>query len=355
GGDSEVHVAEGLGGGVNLGPRRVVPVSLMAVEAPEAVHAALEAQGRAVAPGEMDARFVRAVPGVEAGGLSEREAGLLARLEGAVRPLGAVLRNRMDHAALGRLVRRGLVQLGGVTPSDAAHVLGRLAAWDAEAARLALGLVARKRVGSGDRLAAGAEALARMIVDRLTHQTALALLEVGFAEEEAGFGLPPAALASHVLMQRGLGPHRGLVRIETGLNVPVIGLGASAASYYGAVGERLGAEVIVPEHAGVANAIGAVVGRVVIRRAGVVTAPAEGRYRAHLESGPEDFADAEAAMMALEAALGDEARAAAVAAGAVDVQVRARRELREAAAEGRRVFLEAEIVVEAGGRPRVAA
>ncbi len=355
GGDSEVHVAEGLGGGVSLGPRRVVPVSLMAVEAPEAVHAALEAQGRAAAPGEMDARFVRAVPGVEAGGLSEREAGLLARIEGAVRPLGAVLRNRMDHAALSRLVRRGLVQLGGVTPSDAAHVLGRLSAWDGEAARLALGLVARKRVGSGDRLAAGAEALAQMIVDGLTHQTALALLEVGFAEEEAGFGLPPAALASHVLMQRGLGPHRGLVRIETGLNVPVIGLGASAASYYGAVGERLHAEVIVPEHAGVANAIGAVVGRVVIRRAGVVTAPAEGRYRAHLESGPEDFADAEAAMAALEAALGAEARAAAVAAGAVDVQVSARREVREAEAEGRRVFLEAEIVVEAGGRPRVAA
>ncbi|RXV61229.1 hydantoinase [Roseovarius sp. A46] len=355
GGDSEMHVAEGLGAGVSLGPRRVVPVSLMAVEAPEAVHAALEAQGRAAAPGEMDARFVRAVPGVEAGGLSEREAGLLARIEGAVRPLGAVLRNRMDHAALSRLVRRGLVQLGGVTPSDAAHVLGRLSAWDGEAARLALGLVARKRVGSGDRLAAGAEALAQMIVDRLTHQTALALLEVGFAEEEAGFGLPPAALASHVLMQRGLGPHRGLVRIETGLNVPVIGLGASAASYYGAVGERLHAEVIVPEHAGVANAIGAVVGRVVIRRAGVVTAPAEGRYRAHLESGPEDFADAEAAMMALEAALGNEARAAAVAAGAVDVQVSARREVREAEAEGRRVFLEAEIVVEAGGRPRVAA
>ena len=46
--------------------------------------------------------------------------------------------------------------------------------------------------------------------------------------------------------------------------------------------------------------------------------------------------------------------AAAQAAGAVDVQVSAGRDLREAEAEGRRVFLEAEIVVEAGGRPRVA-
>src|SRR6056297_1550031 len=354
GGDSEVHVAEGLAGGVRLGPRRLVPVSLMAVEARGVVQDALEAQVRAAVPGEMDARFVRAVPGVEAGGLSEREAALLARVGGEVCPLGAVLRSRMDHAALGRLVRRGLVQVAGITPSDASHVLGRLDAWDGEAARMALEVVARKRTGAGARLAKGPEALARVIVDRLTHQTALALLEVGFAEDEADFGLPPEALAAHVLMQRGLGPHRGLVRIDSGLNVPVIGLGASAASYYPAVGERLHAEVIVPEHAGVANAIGAVVGRVVIRRAGVVTAPSEGRYRAHLESGPEDFTEAEAAMAALEAALGAEARAAAEAAGAVDVQVSARRELREAEAEGRRVFLEAEIVVEAGGRPRVA-
>jgi N-methylhydantoinase A/oxoprolinase/acetone carboxylase beta subunit len=354
GGDSEVHVTEGLGGGVSLGPRRVVPVSLMAMEAREAVHRALEEQARALTPGEMDARFVRAVPGVEAGGLTERETALLARFGEAVKPLGGVLKSRMDHAALGRLVRRGLVQVGGITPSDAAHVLGKADAWDAEAARMALALVARKRTGSGERLANGAEPLARMIVDRLTHQTSLAVLETAFAEEETDFGLPPADLAAHVLMQRGLGRHRGLVRIESGLNVPVIGLGASAASYYPAVGERLGCEMIVPEYAGVANAIGAVVGRVTIRRAGTVTSPAEGRFRVHLEGGPEDFAGSEAAMAALEATLGAAARQAAVAAGAVDIHVSARREVKEAVVEARRVFLEAEIVVEASGRPRVA-
>ncbi|MGX0903738.1 N-methylhydantoinase A/oxoprolinase/acetone carboxylase beta subunit [Roseovarius sp. MBR-79] len=354
GGDSEVHVTEGLGGGVSLGPRRVVPVSLMAMEAREAVHRALEEQARAPTPGEMDARFVRAVPGVETGGLTEREAALLARIGAEVWPLAGVLRNRMDHGALVRLVRRGLVQVGGVTPSDAAHVLGKVAVWDAEAARLALTLVARKRTGAGERLANGAEPLARMIVERLTHQTSLAVLETAFAEEETDFGLPPADLATHVLMQRGLGRHRGLVRIESGLNVPVIGLGASAASYYPAVGQRLGCEMIVPDHAGVANAIGAVVGRVTIRRAGIVTSPAEGKFRVHLEGGPEDFAGSEAAMAALETALAAGAREAAVAAGAVDIHVSARREVKEAVVEARRVFLEAEIVVEASGRPRVA-
>ena len=40
-------VSEGLQGGVLLGPRRVVPVSLVAREAPRAVHDALDEQLRA--------------------------------------------------------------------------------------------------------------------------------------------------------------------------------------------------------------------------------------------------------------------------------------------------------------------
>ncbi len=355
GGDSEVHVQDaGLTGGVTLGPRRVVPVSLMALEAGAAVHAALEDQLRASAPGEHDARFVRAVPGIEAGGLGERETTLLGRIRDDIVPVGKVLRSRMDNAALARLVRRGLVQVAGVTPSDASHVLGRQAGWDGEAARMALELVARKRTGSGNRLAQGAEQLARMIVDRLTYQTSLALLETAFAEDDVEFGLLPEALAAHVLMQKGLDRHHGLVRLDSGLGVPVVGLGASAACYYPAVGARLGCQMILPEHAGVANAIGAVVGRVTIRRGGTVTSPSEGKYRVHLESGPEDYTGSDTAMDALEAALSAEARTEAEAAGAVDIHVTARREVKEAQAEARRVFLEAEIVVEASGRPRIA-
>jgi predicted esterase len=112
--------------------------------------------------------------------------------------------------------------------------------------------------------------------------------------------------------------------------------------------------MILPEHAGVANAIGAVVGRVTIRRSGTVTSPAEGKYRVHLETGPEDYAASEAAMQALQSALETDARAEAEAAGAADIHVTARREIKQAQAEARQVFLEAEITIEASGRPRIA-
>lgn len=356
GGDSEVHVLEeGLTGGIALGPRRVVPVSLMAMDAPKLVHETLDKQLRSTRPGEYDARFVRPVPGVEADGLSDRDAALLARMGDAVQPLGDVLKMRLEAQALLRLVRRGLVQVSGVTPSDASHVLGRQDTWDGQAAEKAMQLLARKRTGSGNVLATDAKDMAQMVVDRLTYQTSLALLEVAFAEENADFGLPPAQLARHVLLQRGLDQHRGFVRLEAGINLPVIGLGASASSYYPAVGARLSAKMILPEHAGVANAIGAVVGRVTIRRTGTVTSPSEGRFRVHLETGPEDYTEAEAAMHALQAALEHDARREAKAAGAQDIHLRVTRGVKSAKAEAREMFIEAVITVEASGRPRIAA
>ncbi|WP_170345947.1 hydantoinase/oxoprolinase family protein [Ruegeria atlantica] len=356
GGDSQVHVAtEGLRGGVFLGPRRVLPVSLIASEAPDVVHSVLDEQLRATTVGEHDTRFARRVPGIHAEGVGAREESLLERLGDHVLPLSALLRSRMENGALMRLVDRGIIQVSGVTPSDASHVLGRVRAWDVDAARKALDLMARKRVGSGDMLANSPEALAQMIVDQLTEQTSLTLLEAAFDEEQVGFGLPSQDLARHVLTQRGLAQHRGLLSLSAALNVDVVGLGASAPSYYPAVGERLHCRMILPEHAGVANAIGAVVGRLTLRRSGTVTSPAEGRYRVHLEDGPKDFAASEDALALLEKVLMSEAEGAVREAGAEDIRVIVDRDIKTARVEAKDVFVEALITVEASGRPRVAA
>ncbi len=355
GGDSQVHVmTEGLKGGVFLGPRRVLPVSLIASEAPEVVHAILDEQLRSTTVGEHDTRFARRVPGVRADGIGAREEALLDRLGDQVLPLSGLLRTRMENGALTRLVDRGILQVSGITPSDASHVLGRVEAWDADAARKALELVARKRVGSGDMLAVTPEHLAQMIIDQLTEQTSLTLLETAFAEEAEDFGLPPKELARHVLTQRGLTQHRGLLALDAALNVDVVGLGASAPSYYPAVGERLRCKIVLPEHAGVANAIGAVVGRLTLRRSGTITSPAEGQYRVHLEDGPKDFNASDEALALLEKILRDETEGAVREAGAEDIRVVVDRDIRTARVEEREVFVEAMLTVEASGRPRVA-
>lgn len=356
GGDSEVHVkVDGLQGGLTLGPRRVLPIALIARDAERVVHDALDQQLRNSVPGEHDARFVRAVPSQNREGLAARDAAVLALIGEGVKPLGDVVRARIDHGALQRLVGRGLVQVAGVTPTDASHVLGQVDVWDASAAGKALALLARRRIGSGNRLAPTAEAVAAMIVHQLTHQTSLALLETAFAEDPAFSEGDCEELARHMLMQRGLAGHSGLVRLDTGLNVPVVGLGASAATYYPAVGQIVGSQMILPEHADVANAIGAVVGRITMRETGTITSPSEGLFRVHLASGPQEFADQDVALQALETYLRKRAAERAQAAGAADIQISIERDIRAAKIDAREVFIEATLTVEATGRPGVAA
>ena len=354
GGDSEVHLlTEGLTGGLRLGPRRLIPVSLLAVDHGPMVHTALDRWLSTETAGEFDGRFVLPMAGAQAGGLTAREETVLARITTAM-PLGQALTSRLEAAALERLVARGLVMISGVTPSDASHVLGRLQAWDGLAAEKAVRLLARRRTGAGERFADGPEPLARRIVDQVTQQTADCLLEAAFAEDPGFAGEDPVTLARHRLTTAGLHRHRGVVELTARLAVPVIGLGASAPSYYGAVGERLGCDMILPEHAGVANAIGAVAGQVSQRVSGLVTSPAQGRFVAHLPEGPRAWGDRDAALDAMEAALRAEAEARARLAGAMDLRIEASRDLREVDIEGQRMFVEATVTVTASGRPRVA-
>lgn len=353
GGDSEVHlITEGLEGGLRLGPRRLVPVSLLAADHAAMVHAALDRALSADAVGEHDGRFVIPMGG-QTGGLAPREAAVLARITEPM-PLTAALTSRLEVAAMERLVARGLVMLSGVTPSDASHVLGRLDAWDAVAAEKAVRLLGKRRNGRGERFAADAAPLAQAIIDQLTAQTVDCLLEAAFAEDSAFAGETPEVLARHKLVSAGLKGHRGVVELTARLGVPVIGLGASAPSYYGAVGERLGCRMILPEHAGVANAIGAVVGQVSQRATGLVSSPGEGRFTAHLADGLKTFTTRDAALDAMEAALVADASARARQAGAEEVRVTLTRDVKEAQVEGRAMFIEATLTATASGRPRVA-
>ena len=349
GGDSAVAVAPGLAGGLRLGPRRHVPVSLLAVRHGAMVHAALDRALAVEAAGETAGLFALRLG--DAPGLPAREAALLDRI-GAAATLEGVVRARTDMAALDRLVARGLVQIAGPTPSDAAHVLGLTDAWDAAAARKALTLLARRRAGSGERLADGPGPMAQAIAAQLRAQTVDCLLEAALAED--GWDEAPERLATHPLLRAALDGRAGLVRLSGGLDVPVVGLGASAPVWYPAVGARLRTRMAIPPHAGVANAIGAVAGQVAVRRSAAVTSPAEGRFTAHLPEGPRTFPDLAAALDAAGAALAAAARAAAEAAGAGAVHVALARDVREATVEGRPMFVEATVTATATGRPRIA-
>ena len=178
-------------------------------------------------------------------------------------------------------------------------------------------------------------------------------MSTAFAEEEAAYNGIPTELAQNELLQRGLARASGLVKLEAGLNVDVIGLGASASTYYPAGGKALHCNVILPEHAGVANAIGAVVGRITMRRTGTVTSPSEGVFRVHFKQGPKDFLAEDDALKALENYLILQAETDARDSGSEDIQTRTEYDIRRAWAEASDAFIEATVSVESSGRPRV--
>lgn len=354
GGDSAVHVREGLRAGLLLGPRRVMPMALAAVRYPHVVHDVLDAALAQPVPAPDGAQIV--VPQWHATPMPSdpREAAVVARLAAGPRRQGEVVQTRMDAPALARLLDRGLVAIAGCTPSDAAHVLGLVDAWDGDAAQKMLEVFSRKRTGAGDRIAPDATALAEMIVAQLRSQTADVLLDAAFAEDPRDWDQSPEDLTRHALTRAGLDRHSGVVAVDLHLSVPVIGLGASAGAYYGPVGQRLGTRMILPDLAPVANAIGAVVGQVEMRASGTVTSAGAGVFIAHTSQGPQHATNQDAALALLESDLTRAAIAKAQAAGVADPRIDVRRDIQTADIEGQPMFVGAEIRVTARGRPRLA-
>ena len=240
----------------------------------------------------------------------------------------------------------------GVTTSDASHVLGRVDAWDQSAAEKALAVFGRMRTGAGDKLSDDPHVLAEQIVDQLTEQTAEVLLETAFGEE--GFDGRARDLARHLLVKKGMSHHRGIVSLDAGLNLPVVGLGASAHAYYGAVGERVNTQMVLPKHGGVANAIGAVVGQITMRELGLIEGAGDGTWRVFGDDGPTDYNEQEVAYQALRDTLGAQVQQAAHMAGAAEIRIRFEEDVQEAVIEGRTVFVKGSVLAIASGRPRIA-
>ena len=350
GGDSEVRLRDrAVGPDLDLGPQRVVPIARLALSHGELVRHALERQLAAEPPGEFDGMFAWLAPRAPRGATTGRsDTAILERLSADPLPLDRLVRSRVDAAALRRLASKGLVQLAALTPTDAAHVIGRLDSLDGPAAELACAVFARKRDRHGDPLAADATAMASAVVDAVVGGTAGILLEAALAHD----GLPTDAV-EHPLVASSLGGHQGATRIDIGVALPVIALGAAAASYYPAAAEALGTTADVSDLAPVANALGAAVGHVRQEVRILVSAPRRGVFRVHAGGDPETLYALEDARARADELATERATAAAAAAGAVSIDVELRWDARSATIDGKDYFVEGTTTALAAGPPRV--
>jgi N-methylhydantoinase A/oxoprolinase/acetone carboxylase beta subunit len=356
GGDS--HVRLDREGRLAIGPRRAVPLSLLASEHPAVVG---ELRLRvAVARTHRDeevADFI--VPGRQPGSrLPEAEHEILDQLAHGPRSvtqlagqsrIGALARRRIEE-----LERRGLVRRAGFTPTDALHVLGRFSRWDVEAARLGATLLA-------EQAGLSVEAFCEEVVRRFSVKVATELVSK-VLEDEVGqprWEVEPTAAA---LLQRALdrraadnGARPSDLDYTLTLRHPLVAIGAPVGAYLPQVAEALHTELIIPEHAEVANAVGAVSGGIVQRLQALIS-PLDGEsaVRLHLPDGVRDFSSPELAVAHARQVIGVQIEAMARQEGADQVEVRVNRIDQWAPVAiglNQQIYLGTELHFTAAGRP----
>lgn len=282
GGDSEVDLDES--GQIRLGKNRCVPLSLLADQYPGIVNELSTALLRDGGMRSSLRYLVAAANDTVANGiqsLSAREKSFLERLSGGQPTLYEdVVHKAADRAAVTRLRERGLIQVSGVTPSDAAHVLGLQSQWSAPAATLACELLGRAAgrisgAGSDDQVVKFArdihcsvsESSARIVIEQLAGIT--------FPSNDPLINAAASAAQNIRDLQFKISP-----------GIPLVAVGGPASVIYPEVASRLNADLVVPDHSVVANAVGAAAGTIKVTGTVEVTLNEDGGYSVHGEGHP---------------------------------------------------------------------
>ena len=278
GGDSEVEAD--YNGKVELRVNRVVPISLLGKRWPDVTSHLRQvlSAGKGL---RTACRFLIRPEGYDVDALpadlSDDDKAFLNRVGSAPVPYAALVNRLSDERRVAMLADRGLIQLAGFTPSDAAHALGRQTQWCKETAELACLITGRNTEFIGRNEAqkeAESRRFAELVLDKVVTKSSHFLIEE-LAGQRFGEQKP---LVSAVSSGRG---YVGNLRVRLHPEIPFVGVGGPASLYYPAVGERLGCETIVPEHHEVANAVGAAAGMIKVRTVVEITQDEDGAYYIH--------------------------------------------------------------------------
>jgi N-methylhydantoinase A/oxoprolinase/acetone carboxylase beta subunit len=323
GGDSEVHFDRQHR--LCVGPRKAVPLSLLAHRFPAAL-----TQLRSIAELERlpahPAHFAfrnpdRALPQH----LSAVERRVWEALDLEPRQVSEVVRSGAGLEALRRLADAGLATLAAFTPSDAMHVLDRQHGWSREAAEFGARILAtEERNACAARAAVSPLTICERVYEHVVCETGRVLLAAALAQDPGlqargrGWGELGDRLIEDTVAGRRFST---LLQTTLGLARPLIAIGAPVGAYYPEVARRLGAPLSIPTHAAVCNAVGAVAGVVSQTVEILVNQPTFKIFRVHDPAGSRDYEDPEPALAHAQRLSRELALAAARRAGAADPHV----------------------------------
>ena len=297
GGDSEVEAD--YDGKIELKTNRVVPVSLLGQRWPQVTEhlRSVLAAGRGL---RTACRFVLRPEGFDRNAvpadLPDDDVEFLNRIGDEPIPYAQLVNRLSDERRVALLTDRGLIQVAGFTPSDAAHALGKQNQWSREAAELACLIAGRNSefIGRNEKQQeAESRRFAALVIDKVVARSTHLIIEE-LAGQRFGEAKP---LVSAVSSGKG---HIRHLSVKLHPEIPFVGVGGPAPLYYPEVGERLGCETIVPEHHEVANAIGAAAGLIKVRTTVEITQDEDGAYHVHGHGDPILMSDSRDALAKAE-------------------------------------------------------
>ena len=346
GGDSAVIYDRSLRD-LTVGPNRVIPLSLLVHEHPECLQA-LQAQLALPMSTTHSAQFVM-LHSVSPTDLSLQQKELYKQIARGPIALQTLFKDQTLERALERLEQKGVVLRAGFTPTDASHVSGVQTTWDAEAARIGATLLMRYSEDNLGESHSSENAFAQAVSLKTSELSAMALLDALGASTGTAF-----TQSQRQLVQRSFqGDTDTLFSLVPRLSVPVVGLGAPAATYYPDSMRLLGGSLNSPDYAHVANALGAVVGSIRQEQTLIINPAGGKRVCVLFPDGPVEFdtleEGAEAAIVRASALASEKARQAGAPEAALEVD-RVDNVVKQC---DEQVFFESRITVTASGRPGV--
>jgi N-methylhydantoinase A/oxoprolinase/acetone carboxylase beta subunit len=271
GGDS--HVWTDPRQKILIGPKRVEPLCLLAARFPSVVERLRSFLARQI----KDARFTPTAfwsrnPDADLRGLTVREGEILDVLSQGPRSLFGIaealgtypITVREDVA---RLEARHGIRPAGFTPTDVFHVRNLYQRGNREASAIAAELFARQ-------LGMETESFLLEIKETFNRRAAVEIAEalashrVAYAAQESACPACNAIWASAFWERDVVARRERVGRFGWSLHLedPLVGIGAPAGILVPALAKRLGTSSHVPEHAEVANALGAIVGTIVVQQ-----------------------------------------------------------------------------------------
>lgn len=350
GGDSHVRLVEGRTHDleVAIGPRRVVPLSLLARDH-DGVVGELREQLLMRKYANLSGQFVlkrRALPDGEI-------PAFLQNVDSKPRSLawlaGQSTYGLLSLRDLDRYEGQRLVLRAGFTPTDALHALGELDVWNGEAARMGAELLASQ-------MGMTVEDFCRRVEQSVSGRLATELVTKVLGDEGAfpDWDREPAAAA---LLERARGEApRSDLECRLRLRVPVVAVGAPVQAYMPAAAEHLDTELTIPRFASVANALGAVAGGVV-QHLNVAVRPTEteGIYHVQLPDGVREVNNPDDGIALAQRLVPPFLEARMHEAGADEIEVKMARDDHMAALAygwGETVLVETQLLFTATGKPR---